>query len=64
MDKYDPFWIPYQFRKKTFLKFLLYENDTLFSNICLLKKAYPKFLKIIRKINFDMGFQKITIRDR
>jgi hypothetical protein len=31
---------------------------TLSSNICLLKKIDPKFLKIIQETNFDMGFQK------
>ena len=40
------------------------ENYTLFSNDCLLNRAYPKFLKIIQETNFDMGFQKINIRDR
>ena len=39
------------------------ENYTLFSNNCLLKKACPKFLKIIQRNNFDMGFHKINIRD-
>ena len=40
------------------------ENFNLFSNNCLLKKAYPKFLKIIQETNFDQGFQKINIGDR
>jgi hypothetical protein len=42
----------------------MYENYTLFSNICLLKKTYPKFLKIIQETKFDMGFEEINIRDR
>jgi hypothetical protein len=42
---------------------MIYENNTLSSNICLLKKTYPKFLKIIQETNFDMGFQKINIRE-
>jgi hypothetical protein len=37
---------------------------TLSSNICLLKKTYPEFLRILQETNFDMGFQKINIRDR
>jgi hypothetical protein len=40
------------------------ENFDLFSNNCLLKEACPEILKIIQETNFDMGFQKINIRDR
>ncbi len=40
------------------------ENFTLFSSFCLLNLACPKFLKIIQETNFDMGSQKIDIRDR
>ena len=29
-----------------------------------IKEACPKILKIIQETNFDMGFQKINIRDR
>ena len=40
------------------------ENFDLFSNNCLFKEACQKILKIIQETNFDMGFQKINIRDR
>jgi hypothetical protein len=43
---------------------LIYEHPPLSSDICLSKKTYPKFLRIIQETNFDMGFQKINIRDR
>ena len=40
------------------------ENFDLISNNCLLKEGCPKILIIIQETNFDMGFQKINIRER
>ena len=47
-----------------YMKKCPYDDHTLSLSLCQSVRECPKFLKIIQETNFDMGFQKINIRDR